>query len=405
MPDFTYVARDLTGKKISGSMSAATERDVVQHLGTQELFPIEVKGGDGAAGGKRSFSLGGGISAQVMSDFYAQMASLLRNGVPLLRALKLITMQTSSSALKAALEDVTLRVEDGEAVGDAFAKHPKVFHSIATNMARAGAEGGFLEDALERVSEFTEQQADLKARTMGALIYPIVLSVIGTAIVLVLLIFFVPKFDELFETLRAKGQLPWATEALLSFSRFMQSYGIVFLGIVAILYVGWRVYLTTEPGKRLRDLVRIKVPLFGKISKNLSIARFCRVLGTLLKNGVPILKSLEISSQASGNLILSEAIDKAAENISAGESLAVPLGKSGHFPLTVTEMISVAEESNAMDTVLVNVADGLEKRTARKLELMVRLLEPFMLVVMAGIVLFIVMALLVPIMNMSSMVG
>lgn len=400
MPDFSYVARDLAGKKISGNMSAQTERDVIQQLGSQQLFPIEVKGAKVA----KSISFGRQVGPQTMADFYSQLASLLRNGVPLMQSLKLITQQTSSASLKTALEDVSARVEDGESIGDAFARHPKVFHSIAVNMAKAGAEGGFLEDGLQRVSEFTEQQADLKARTVGALVYPIVLTVIGTLIVTVLMIFFVPKFDELFETLRAKGQLPWATEALLSFSRVLESYGIaIFLGFAALL-IALGVYFKTEAGKRMFDLLKIRIPLFGMIAKNLAIARFCRVLGTLLKNGVPILKSLEISSQASGNEILAEAIDGAAENITAGQSLATPLGKSGHFPVTVTEMISVAEESNALDTVLVNIADGLEKRTTRKLELMVRLLEPFMLVLMAGVVLFIVIALLVPIMNMSNMV-
>jgi len=400
MPDFTYIARDLGGNKVTGSINAANERDVIQQLGNQQLFPIEVT----AAQVRKQLSFGG-VSQQKMANFYGQLASLLRNGVPLMRSLKLIQKQTAAPALKEALADVIKHVEDGDSVGDAFARHPKIFNHIAVNMARAGAEGGFLEDALERVSEFTEQQADLKARTAGALIYPILLMIIGTLIVTVLLIFFVPKFNDLFETLRAQGAMPWTTEALLGISGFLQGYWVPILVGIAILLGSLWVYFNTESGRRIRDLLKLKAPLFGNITRNLAVARFCRVLGTLLKNGVPILKSLEISAQASGNSVLADAIDAASDNVTAGASLAVPLEKSGHFPHTVTEMISVAEEANTLDDVLVNIADNMEKTTARRLDLLVRMLEPIMLLIMAGVILFIVSALLMPIMNMSSAVG
>jgi general secretion pathway protein F/type IV pilus assembly protein PilC len=163
--------------------------------------------------------------------------------------------------------------------------------------------------------------------------------------------------------------------------------------------------LRTPEGRRLADLVKIKVPLAGRIFLNFAVARFCRVLGTLLHNGVPILKALEISRDASGNKVLSEAIAKASENISSGHSLAGPLGHSGHFPKMVVEMIAVAEESNTLDTVLVGLADDLEKRTTRQLDLMVRLLEPIMLICLAGVVLLVVIALLVPVIKMSQTLG
>jgi len=163
--------------------------------------------------------------------------------------------------------------------------------------------------------------------------------------------------------------------------------------------------LQTEAGKRMLDLGKLKIPMFGSIFKNLAVARFCRVLGTLLNNGVPILKSLKISGDAAGNKILAEAIEEASENITSGETLAGPLGKSGHFPTTVVEMIAVSEESNTLDVVLVDIADGLELRTARRLDLLVRMLEPLMLLVMAGIVLMVVISLLLPVIKMSSAVG
>lgn len=398
MPEFVYVARNLSGERITGEMSAGNEREVVSMLSGRELFPIEVNEQKESS----AVRIRRRPNAQAMTNFYTQLATLLQNGVPMLQSLNILKQQSTSQVLGEVITDVRTRIEDGSSIGEAFARHPKVFNAIAVNMAKAGAEGGFLEDALDRVGQFTEQQSDLKSRTVGALVYPVVLSVVGSLIVTVLLVYFVPLFGEMFETMRSQGNLPKLTEGLLSFSSFLTSYGIWFLGILAVLFFVIRVQLNTEAGQRFADKLKLKIPLFGPIAQSLAVARFCRVLGTLLGNGVPILKALEISRHATGNTILSDTIETATENITSGESLAIPLTKSGQFPSTVTEMISVAEEANTLDTVLVNIADGLEKRTSRKLDLMVRLLEPLMLIVMAIVILMIVVALLLPIMNMGS---
>ena len=398
MPEFVYIARNLKGERITGEMSAGTERDVVSMLSGRELFPIEVTEQKETS----AVRIRRRPNAQAMTNFYTQLATLLENGVPMLQSLNILKDQTTSAVLAEVIADVRTRIEDGSSIGDAFSRHPKVFNEIAVNMARAGAEGGFLEDALARVGHFTEQQSDLKSRTVGALIYPIVLACVGTLIVTVLLVYFVPLFGEMFETMKRQGNLPKATEALLGFSGFLTKWGIWILGIFAVLFFTIRVQLNTDKGRRMADGLKLKLPLFGTIFQSLAVARFCRVLGTLLGNGVSILNALEISRHATGNKVLSDTIEEATENITAGESLAIPLTKSGQFPKTVTEMISVAEEANTLDVVLVNIADGLEKRTSRKLDLMVRLLEPLMLIVMALVILMIVIALLMPIMNMGT---
>ena len=398
MAEFTYIARDSKGERVTGKMSAANERDVISMLSGKSLFPVSVKTQKEGA----DFSFGGGVSAKQTAVFYEQMSQLMTNGVPLLKSLSILRNQSSAKAMKTALDDVISRVEDGEPLGDAFAKHPKVFSDIAVNMSRAGAEGGFLEDALARVASFTQQQDELKSRTIGALIYPMVLATVGTTIVAVLLIYFVPMFGGLFDNMREKGALPPITEWLLGFSSFLQSYFLIVILAMFGMYVLFKVQMRTDKGKLLADRIKLKMPLFGPIVKSLSVARFCRVLGTLLKNGVPILRALDISSEATGNRVLAEAISNATENITAGEALSKPLSDSGHFPDTVTEMISVAEESNTLDVVLVSIADSLENQTTRRLDLMVRLLEPLMLIVMAAIICVVVIALLLPIMNMSS---
>lgn len=397
MPDFAYVARQMNGDRVTGRIAAGTEREAVALLTGQSLFPLEVAAEKARAtvGGRR-------VKGHVMAVTYSQMAALLRSGVPLLRSLALLREQTTNPSLKSVLEDIHSRVEDGTALGDAMARHPRVFTEMAVSMVRAGGEGGFLEEALDRVSQFTEEYEDLKARTTGALAYPVFLGIVGMTVVSVLIIVFVPKFGDLFDTLRKKGELPRMTDLLLAFSAGVRRFGLPLLLIGMIVLAAFSGKFRTETTRRALDRLKLRLPIVGGIFQNLAVARFCRVLGTLLRNGVPILKSLEISRSAAGNRVLSDAIEKAAENISSGAALAAPLGSSGYFPRLVVEMIAVAEESNTLDTVLVEVADTLEKQTTRRLDLFVRLLEPMMLLVLAGIVLCVVIALLLPIIKMSS---
>ncbi len=399
MPDFAYVARDLSGKKLTGTLTAGSEREAAAQLGAKSLFPISVtqtKGGKGKTTGR--------VKPQIMAGFYVSLAALLRSGVPMLRALTVLSQQSNNKNLNAVLSEVKSRVEEGESLGEAMARFPRVFNDMAVNMVRAGMEGGFLEDSLERVGGFIEQQEELKGKTMGAIAYPMFISGVGMIVVSILLVFFVPKFEPLFARMRERNSLPAATELLLAISSWLRDYWWVLLILLVPAVIGSVQYFSTAKGKHTMDLLKIKTPMLGSVFLSLAVARFCRILGTLLNNGVPILRSLEISRQASGNLILSEAIAKASEEITAGQHLAKPLAASNHFPPSVVEMISIAEESNTLDRVLVQISDNLEKTTFRRLEVVVRLLEPAMLLILAGVVMFVVLALMVPILNSSSSV-
>jgi general secretion pathway protein F/type IV pilus assembly protein PilC len=399
MPDFAYTARDFDGQKVTGTLSAATEREALALLSTQQLFPLQVSAQKPASHGS---VFGRRISGQTMAVFYNQMASLLRSGVPLLRSLGVLRDQTSKARLKEVLDDVHHRVEDGATLAEAMARHPRVFSELAVNMVKAGGEGGFLEEALDRVATFTEQYEDLKSRTTGALAYPVFLGCVGTLVVTGLIVFFVPRFGDIFASLRERGELPMMTDWLLGFSAIVRQWGLVLLGALVFLFFVLRARIVTDAGRRTADLIKLRVPILGGIFQALAVARFCRVLGTMLRNGVPILKSLDVSRGAAGNRVLSDAIEDASENISSGQTLAAPLAACGHFPITVVEMISVAEESNTLDKVLVEIADGLERRTERRLDLAVRLIEPIMLLILASIVLMVVMALLLPVIKMSA---
>jgi type II secretory pathway component PulF len=400
MPDFRYTARDQSGQRLNGTIAAASRGEAAAALAAQQIFPLQVEDATPAASPLRVRR----VPTQLLAVTYAQLADLLRSGVPLLRSLEVIHKQTSHAGLKSILDDIRHKVEDGSTLADAMANFEEVLGEMAVSMVRAGGEGGFLEEALARVAEFTESQDDLKKRTMGAIAYPAFLAVAGTVIVVILVIFFVPKFNELFDRLRERNELPFLTEALLATSSTLRQWGLLVAAAVAAGAWWMRRWLHTDAGRWWRDRTRIRLPLVGPVFLGLAVARFCRVLGTLLHNGVPILRSLEISRDATGNRVLAAAIGEATENISAGQSLAGPLGASGQFPPVVVEMIAVAEQANNLESVLLSVADSMERRTWRRLDLTVRLIEPILLLVLAGVILMLVIALLLPVLKMSAMV-
>jgi len=398
MTEFSYTARDGTGQRVSGTITAANRREAVAAISARALFPVEVTGASPRPEGKQYRR----VPAQVLAVTFGQLADLLRSGVPLLRSLNVLREQTTRPAMKEVLSEIHHEVEQGTSLADAMARFPRVFGEIAVSMVRAGSEGGFLEEALAQIAAFTEAQDDLKKRTLGAIAYPAFLAVVGTCVVVALLIGFVPRFDPLFDDLRKQGQLPFMTDVILGTSRFLQRWGLWALAGLAIGGAAARQWLVTDAGRMWRDRLKLHLPLAGPIFLSLAVARFCRVLGTLLHNGVPILRSLEISSEGTGNRVLAVAIQRATEDISAGQRLAGPIAACGQFPPTVVEMISVAEESNTLETVLLTVADSLERRTWRQLELAVRLIEPILLLALAAVVLVLVIALLLPVIRMST---
>lgn len=402
MPEFQYIARELSGQQVTGVLSAATEREAIGQLTSRSLFPVEIRLAEQAKMQERSKRRR--VGGRLLAVFYTQLADLLRAGVPLLRSLDILERQTLNLTLKTVIKEVREDVADGTRLAEAMRRHPTVFSELAVSMVRAGEEGSFLEDSLGRIAEFTEHQEELKGRVVGALLYPAFLVVVGTAVVVIMLVFFVPKFEPMFERLREVGQLPWATTALMGLSSFLQTYGWM-LGLGLLLgAVALGRWFQDDTGRRRFDELRLRLWGVGYVTRSMGIARFCRVLGTLLHNGVPLLASLRIAKDATGNRVLSEAIAAAAEHVSSGKSLARPLAESREFPQDIIEMIAVGEEANNLEHVLINIADKMERQTNRQLDLVVRLLEPVMLVVMAGMILFVVVALMLPMLSSSQMV-
>jgi general secretion pathway protein F/type IV pilus assembly protein PilC len=399
MPEFTYEAMAGTGSRSTGTLVAGSEREVMAMLDARGLFPVRIaakKATSSGSGGRKR------VGSRHLATFYAQLADLLHSGVPLLRSLDILERQTTSVGLREVVREVRAKVADGTGISEAMAMHPRVFDELAVSMVKAGQEGSFLEDVLRRIATFTEHAEDLKSKVTGAMAYPVFLAVIGFIVLNVLVIFFVPQFEPIFEKLREKGQLPMITTFVVGLSHVLQRYLVFVLGAAALAAFLLRRWVKTSAGRLKFDAFKLRVPGAGRIFLALSISRFTRILGTMLHNGIPILQALRIAKDSTGNKVLTAAVDQAAENVKSGEKLAGPLGACKYIPRDVIEIISVGEESNNLEKVLIDIADGLEKRTSRELDLFVRLLEPVMLLVMAVLVLTIVAGLLLPIFKMSA---
>lgn len=391
MSQFTFSAINGSGQKVLGQLNAASRGDALQALAQQALMPLTLMEA------KIAPLRGQRVKPSAIAAACSLLADQLDTGVPLLKALRVMGQHTSSAGLKTALARIAERVADGSTLADAMTEHGTLFGELEVSMVRAGEEGGFLDESLRRLAIVRERQEEIRGRLLSALAYPALLVVVGSIVVIGMLTFFVPKFEPLFESLRQSNRMPLPTTILLALSGFLQSWGLPLLVLIVVAIVVAKSLIPVERIRLFRDRHSLKMKGIGPVVQSLAIARFCRVLGTLLQNGVPMLKSLEIARSATGNRILSQTIAAAAENIGAGKSLSIPLAASGHFPADVLEMLSVAEQSNKLESVLLKLADKLESRSQLRLDMLMKLLEPLMMVVMAVIVGFLVIALLMPV--------
>jgi type II secretory pathway component PulF len=392
VPDFAYIARDGGGRRVSGRTEATSEAAVLAELAARGLAPIRVRPANAARRGGR-------IGTRALAGSYRQLSELLRAGVPLLRALRLLARARSHPALAAAWGEVADRLAAGERLADAMEGRQGVFAPVHIAMVRAGERGAFLEPVLARLASLLEQQADLRGKVLGNLLYPVLLLLVGFGIVVAALVFFVPKFEEYFMKM---PELPFATRILLGTSALVTEHAWLMAGLSVAALAGVAV-AARNPRVRVAAVRRVmRVPALGPLFSSIAVARFARMLGTLLENGIPMLQALAIARDSAGNPVLATAVDAAAEAVRHGEPLSRPLAESGLFPEEVVEMISVGESANNLPSVLVRLADTLESRIDRMLATLLRLMEPAMLLLIAAVVLFIFLALVVPMMQLSS---
>ena len=389
MPTFAYEARDSAGVRVAGTVDAASEMAALSDLQGRGLLPTSVT--------EQRAARVRGVGARALSNSYRQLGDLLRAGVPLLRALRLLGRGKSNVRLAATWSAVADAVQDGDRLADAMARHPAIFPDVQVAMVRAGERGGFLEDVFARLSTFIENQAEMRSKVIGNLIYPVILLTVGFGIVIAALIFFVPKFKKF----HVKGELPAATRFLMGVSDLLvERWPLMLLALVAAAAFAWWAWHRPALQRRVRD-AELRVPQFGALVRAICVARFTRVLGTLLANGIPMIQAMTIARDAAGHPRLVESVERATEAVRSGEPLAQPLADSGFFEPDVVEMISVGESANNLPTVLGGVADTLERRVDRTLGVVVKLMEPALLLFLAAVVLSIFLALVLPMLQLG----
>ena len=399
MPQFQYTAMTEAGQKVTGAIEAETEAAALRLIEERRLFPVSVKGKGAAAPDAKPRKRK--VKSRDLGLMYGQLADLLGSGVPLLRAMDSLIKSTVSTGLRELLKEIRAAVADGRTLTDSMRQYPEVFPTLHTAMIQAGERASFMEEVLRSLSGFLERFEELRSKVLGAMIYPALLTALGTVVMIGALIFFVPRF----EPLLANAQKPLPTEILFGASRVMRNYWyLLIVGVAGLVGIVW-VNLKSEKARRAMEKWRLKVPVVGNAFRLLAITRFCRILGTMLANGVPLLQALKISKDATGSTILGERIAEAAESVRDGKRLSEPLGVGGFFPEQILAMLMVAEESNKLDKVLVQIADTVERRTNRQVDQAVRLIEPAILCLVAAGIGFLALGLLLPIFTMASSLG
>ena len=391
MQAFQYKALDSKSEIVASSLEAMSRQDALSKLQQVGLFAFEL------AEVRVSNRFRGKLRSGAVTQFYSMLHDQLEVGVPILKALEVIRNQEQSESAKQMIDDIMERVTSGSTLSDALQSHPRAFPTIDLSVIRAGEEGGFLRESLARTLQVREWQASLTSSIWGAMAYPIILVSVAAILVPGILVFLVPKFEPLFVSLRQAGKMPWATTVLLETANLAKNYGAFGILGFAIAVV---TLFCSVPIAQLRsygEKTFSQIPFLGPIARDLALARFCRVLGTLLENRIPILKAIDTSATVVGHSMLRHAIEAARDSVARGGSLVQQLAKSKQVPGDILAMLGVGEQSNTLDSVLVKIALQVETRTRKRIEFSVKLLEPAMLLVLALLVGFIVLALLLPV--------
>jgi type II secretory pathway component PulF len=411
MPAFSYRALKSDGKIAEGVLDAGSRPDALRQIETLGLRPVNVaekiskaaKNGSSSSSAPAgvSFKFGGKkVSAKELENFTRLLSSLLAAGVPLSRALVILQKEASSPASKAQWKQIHDYVVDGLSLADAMAKSPETFPRVYVAMVEAGEAGGFLDVVLAQIAEFQSREKELKSKVMTAMLYPCILLVLALVVLTVLLVFFIPKFQRVFASIH--GSLPLITQMIIGASHLIRSYGLlVGAGLVGLFFLV-RTWFASEKGKRIWEGGILKAPLVGPLIAQFAMARFCRMLGTLIGAGVPLVHGLNVARRSIGNQILVDAVAHSIERVQQGGRLGQSLADCRSlFPGSVLEMISVAEESGKLDGELVRIAAETETDLDRNLKTAVAFAEPLMLFLIAGFIGIIFIGMLLPVLSMG----
>ena len=401
MATFSYRARDNSGQIFSGVIEGDSREAVIDKLREMKYFIISIEQ-------KRhtllstEITLFKSIKIRDLAIFYRQFATMVTAGLTLVNCLEILSKQTENKLLANKIEDIKKNVERGSTLADAFASHPETFSRLYINMIKAGEIGGVLDEILNRMATLMEKEYELRQKIKSAMTYP--LFIFGAAFVMgvFVLLFILPQFVGIFQ--QFGGELPFLTKILVWFTLAFNRYWYIFFAVLALMVIGFISYSRTKQGHKNIDRIKLKIPIFGNLFLKTSVNRFTRTLGTLIKSGVPIIQSLKISAESIGNDILAEAVMNAADRIKEGQSISAPLEESRVFPPMVTQMILVGEESGELETMLLNVSQFYDQEVERAVEQLTSVIEPILMVLVAGVVGVMVIAMYLPIFSMVNLI-
>jgi type IV pilus assembly protein PilC len=395
MPNFEYTARTATGQEQTGTIDLPSRDAVVAHLRKNRLVLVRIREA-------KKVKKGGKVPTRDIVIFTRQFATMINSGLPLVQALDILAKQTENKTLAAVTKEVVYDVESGHTLADALSKHPKAFTELYKNMVSAGEAGGILDTILLRLATFLEKNDSIVRKVKGAMIYPaVIFSVAGIAVV-VLLIFVIPTFQNMFASVNM--ELPLPTRIVIGMSKLLQGYWWL-MGLIGVgLFYGTKRWYATETGQLTLDKLMLNFPVVGDLLRKSAVSRFTRTLGTLISSGVSILDGLEITARTAGNQVIHNAVMESRASIAGGETIAAPLQKSKVFPPMVISMIAVGEQTGGLDEMLSKIADFFDEEVDASVSTLLSLMEPIMIVVLGVIVGGMVVAMYLPIFDMVNAV-
>lgn len=401
---FTYTGRDRSGRIRTGTLEADSPQTVARILRAQDLFVTSISEVQAKAIAERDvLARYRPVRVRDLAVFCRQFSIMISAGVSVLSCLSVLYEQTNHAKLRDAVKAVRDDVEKGESLSRALAKHPSVFPSMVVNMVEAGEMGGALEEVLSRLADHYEKEHELRQKVVSALAYPTVVASVAAVMGLVLVAFVLPMFESLFAGFGS--DLPLPTRILLRVGRFARQYWYVILGVPLVLIVGFVPARRLPQVRAALDKLSFTVPLIRDLNRKVVVARLCRALGTMIRNGVPMIQALEVSGKISGNSLVEQAVAKAQEEVNRGQVISAPLRDSGLFPEMVTQMIAVGEETGSLEEVLHKIASFYDMEVENSVKTLTSLIEPAVMLVLAAAIGFVVISVFLPILDMTGRIG
>lgn len=403
MAEFTYSAATKDGKAISGTVEASSKEALIESLHKQGLRPLVVK----QKSSKGSFTIGKPkVKLKDMVMFTRQLSTMVSAGVPLTRSLTTLQEQTENKYFKTVIGGITKDVEGGITIGDAMAKYPNVFSDVYVNMVRAGESGGILDEILKRLASQVEQEASMKKKIKSAMTYPVVIGGIAVIAFFGLMIFVMPKMGKIIKDLGGPdAKLPVYSQFLLDLSGYMQKYAVLIFVALGVAIFFTRRYIKTPAGKMKFHQLLLKTPIIKDILIKIAVARFARTFASLMSAGVTVLDALQITGGAIGNKVLERELQEAAKEVKNGKPLSEPMAASKYFPLIVSQMLAIGEETGQIDTILVKIADFYEEEVSTTIDGLSSIIEPVMIIVIGAMVGVIAASVMGPISSLSKNIG